>query len=63
MKLSQWAKKQGISYKTAWKLWDSGGIPNACQLPTGTVLIVEPTDPLLNTYKGRTVPKPNKGCK
>jgi hypothetical protein len=29
MKLSQWAKKLGISYKTAWRMYQNGQIPNA----------------------------------
>jgi putative resolvase len=40
MKLSEWAKKQGISYKTAWRMWRDGRLPvDAEQLPTGTVVI------------------------
>jgi hypothetical protein len=39
MKLSQWAKKQGLTYKTAWGLYNKNMIPNARQLPTGTILI------------------------
>ncbi|MCL4326441.1 MAG: IS607 family transposase [Candidatus Thermoplasmatota archaeon] len=40
MKLSTWAKKLGISYKTAWRLWKDGKI-DAFQLPTGTVIVNE----------------------
>jgi predicted site-specific integrase-resolvase len=40
MKLSVWAKKQGVSYKTAWRLWKSGKL-DAYQLPTGTVIVRE----------------------
>ena len=40
MKLSDWAKKEGISYKTAWRLWKAGEL-NAHQLPTGTVIVLE----------------------
>jgi putative resolvase len=40
MKLSQWAKLKGISYKTAWRMWRDGRLPvHAEQLPTGTVVI------------------------
>ncbi len=40
MKLSAWAKLQGISYKTAWRMWRSGQLPvPAEQLPTGTVIV------------------------
>ncbi len=38
MKLSAWARQQGISYKTAWRIWKSGTLPvSAKQLPTGTI--------------------------
>jgi len=39
MKLSDWAKLQGISYLTAYKWFKSGKIPNAKQYDTGTILI------------------------
>jgi len=40
MKLSKWAESQGISYKTAWRLWRSGRLPApAEQLATGTVVV------------------------
>lgn len=40
MKLSQWAKQQGISYTTAWRMWKSGRLPvPAEQMPTGTVIV------------------------
>lgn len=39
MKLSQWAKLQGIHYNTALKWFKQGKIPNAYQLDTGTILI------------------------
>lgn len=43
MKLSVWAKKQGISYKTAWRLWAKGLLPlPAEQLATGTIIVKEP---------------------
>ena len=43
MKLSAWAKKQGISYKTAWRWSKSGTLPVAYeQTKTGTILIHEP---------------------
>jgi putative resolvase len=43
MKLSVWAKQQGISYKTAWRMWKLGqlSIP-AEQLPTGTIIVHPP---------------------
>ncbi len=40
LKLSAWAKVQGISYKTAWRMWKDGRLPvPAEQLPTGTVVV------------------------
>ena len=39
MKLSAWAKLQGISYKTAWAWWKKGTLPvRAEQMPTGTII-------------------------
>lgn len=40
MKLSEYAKKLGISYTTAWRLWKKGQL-NAYQLPTGTIIVRE----------------------
>lgn len=43
MKLSVWAKKQGISYKTAWRMWTTGKLPvPAEQFSTGTIIVKEP---------------------
>ena len=39
MKLSDYAKKHGITYKTAWNHFKAGLIPNAKKLPTGLVVI------------------------
>lgn len=40
MKLSEWAKKVGINYATAWRLWKNGNLPvRATQLRTGTILV------------------------
>ncbi len=41
MKLSQYAKKAGISYKTAWR-WYKAGTLDAYQTPTGMVVVREP---------------------
>ena len=49
MKLSEWAKLQGISYKTAWRMWRDGRLPvPAEQMATGTVIIHPP----VNTANG-----------
>ncbi|MBS3933840.1 MAG: IS607 family transposase [Truepera sp.] len=43
MKLSVWAKQQGIAYKTAWRMWKLGQLPiPAEQLPTGTIIVHPP---------------------
>jgi putative resolvase len=41
MKLSAYAKQQGISYQTAWRMWQRGELP-AHQLPSGTVIVEVP---------------------
>ena len=51
MKLSDWARRQGVSYITAWRWFKAGVLPvPARQLPTGTILVDEPLQP-----RGRTV--------
>ncbi|MBR4152705.1 MAG: IS607 family transposase [Selenomonadaceae bacterium] len=39
MKLSEYAKKNSISYRTAWRHFQLGLIPNARQLPSGSIVI------------------------
>ena len=40
MKLSQWAKDQGLSYKTAYRMFKAGKLPvHSEQLETGTILV------------------------
>jgi predicted site-specific integrase-resolvase len=41
MKLSKWAKEQGITYQTAWNLFKQGKIPNAYKLGSGTIIVPE----------------------
>jgi putative resolvase len=42
MKLSVWAKQQGITYQAAWKWWKAGKLPvEAEQMPTGTIIVKE----------------------
>ena len=42
MKLADWARKNGIDYKTAYRLYRSGQFPVPTQqLPTGTILVHE----------------------
>ena len=44
MKLSAYAKQEGISYQTAWRMWQRGELP-AHQLPSGTVIVDVPSTP------------------
>lgn len=40
MKLANWAKQQGISYRTAHRWFQAGTLPvSSMQLPTGTILV------------------------
>jgi len=42
MKLSTWAKKNGLTYKAAWRLFKTGQLPlPTTQLKTGTILVHE----------------------
>lgn len=43
MKLSHWARQNGITYKTAWLWWKHGKLPvPARQMPTGTIIVDVP---------------------
>ena len=44
MRLSAYAKKMGVSYKTAFRWWQAGKL-DAYQLDTGTVIVREPAQP------------------
>jgi len=50
MRLSTYAKKMGISYKTAFRWWKAGKL-DAYQLDTGTVIVRDDT-PLPETARG-----------
>ena len=51
MKLSNWAKQQGISYKTAYNWFKSGKMPcRTEQLPTGTILVYPNSNDKSNTH-------------
>lgn len=39
MKLSDYAKKIGVSYRTAWNHYKAGLIPNAKKLPSGIIIV------------------------
>ena len=55
MKLSDWAKKNGISYRTAHRWFQNGTLPvESEQVPSGTILVYE---------NEKIVETPNdKGC-
>jgi putative resolvase len=40
MKLSEYAKQVGVTYKTAWQWWKAGQL-DAYQVPTGTIIVRE----------------------
>ena len=44
MKLSQYAKQQGISYSTALRWWHQGAI-RGYQAPSGTIIVEAETTP------------------
>lgn len=50
MKLSQWAKKTGYSYRGAFNVFHKGLIPNSRQLPNGTIIIDEPPKQIKDEY-------------
>ena len=55
MKLSVWAKKQGIHYRTAWNWFRKGTLPvKAIQLKTGTILVEEDSVDKRNIVKDST---------
>ena len=39
MKLSEYAKANSISYRTAWRHYKEGLIPNARKLPSGSIIV------------------------
>jgi putative resolvase len=50
MKLSVWARANGLTYRTAWRMWRDGKLPvPAEQLATGTVLVHPPAEPSVET--------------
>lgn len=45
MKLSEWAKRQGITYRTAWRWFRKGILPvRAYQTETGTIIVEDARD-------------------
>lgn len=41
MKLSHWAREQGVSYQTALRWFHANMIQNAKQMLTGTIVVTE----------------------
>lgn len=39
MKLTDWAKKQGISYRSAWNMFQADLLPTAYKLPSGSIIV------------------------
>lgn len=50
MKLSDYAKKNSLNYRTAWIHFRKGLIPNARQLSTGTIIVDEKTQDTRQDY-------------
>lgn len=50
LKLSEYAKKNSLTYQSAWNHFKQGKIPNARQLPSGTVVIDEIPNKSINDY-------------
>ena len=44
MKLSTWAKKQGVCYRTAWNMFVKNQIPGAYKLESGTIVVPDEVD-------------------
>ena len=43
MKLSKWAKQEGITYRTAWLWFRNGKLPvKSTQLPSGMIMVEVP---------------------
>jgi len=41
MKLSDYAKKLGMNYRTVWNWYKDGKIPNAMKTPSGSIVVLE----------------------
>lgn len=41
MKLSEWAKRNSLTYRRSWELFKQGKIPNARKIPSGSVIVDE----------------------
>lgn len=43
LRLSQWAKQNGYSYQGAYEMYARGQLPNAIKLPSGSIIVQEPS--------------------
>jgi len=55
MKLSNYAKKLGVSYRCAWDHFRENKIKGAYQLPTGTIIVPDIDDYIQNDYPNQVV--------
>jgi putative resolvase len=53
MKLSDYARKMGVRYETAWR-WFKAGAIKGHQMPTGTIIIDEPDAPVVGGSVSQT---------
>lgn len=44
IRLTEFAKRKGVCYQTAWRWFKAGKIANAEMTPTGNVMVVEPDE-------------------
>lgn len=45
MKLTDWAKKQGVCYRSAWNYFHADKIPGAFRLPSGAIIVPDDKTP------------------
>ncbi len=62
MKLSEWAKKNSLTYKSAHRLFQKGLVPGSRQLPSGTIVVDEdvPNKPDYTVVYARVSSSQNK---
>ena len=49
MKLTDWAKKQGVCYRSAWNYSHANKIPGAFRLPSGAIIVPDEKPPKQDT--------------
>jgi predicted site-specific integrase-resolvase len=59
MKLSAYAKKLGVCYRTAWNMFQAGQIPGAYKLPSSTIIV---PDSALQIQQSETIKKDIQVC-